>query len=325
LFGNMVREDAVSANALFEYGSFQAIQLQILVFGSRVIQHAAVEVLVWLALVTTLALSIAELTNSQEGGVRSSRVLVLYFGALWWLICTTPLLVTYFSARHLYLAAVGPVIAVGVVFDTLWSRGRGYRRFVAALAGVGLILASGIHLQLALADWNAAASVSEKAVRDVEREAYAAPIGSLFILDAPPEGPRGAAATRLWSYASPFALRPPFTAADLTERVSVIEPITIYCCRNSPWPERTRSSVDAWARRAEQPPVVILRWSAATGAMVRRSDEEDPSLRSRVAALAGARTVRETCAQLNALLADPGEARDVCDTVNPDWYLGRSS
>jgi hypothetical protein len=299
--------------------------LQILGFGRRIIDHAAVERLVWLALALGLLWGVAELNQMRKGGRRSPRAVVFYFGVLWWLVSTTPLLVTYIAGRHLYVAAVGPVIAIAVLGDALWSRGRGSWRVIAAVAGISLILISGARLQPAVADWSAAASISEKVGRDAERELSAAPIGSLFVLDAPPEMLGSAAPTWLWSWALPYALRPPYTDVDLTERVFVIAPFPNYCCWGLPWLETTRANVEAWAERAEQAPVVILRWNVTTGAMVRRSDEEDPSLRSRVTALADAGTVDEACAQLNALLTEPGSARNVCQFAGPAWYLGRSS
>jgi hypothetical protein len=325
VFHNLVREKGVGINTLFEYGQYQATQLQILVFGRRVIEHGAVEGLVWVALALTVLWGGVELNQVRKGGGPSPRAVVFYFGVLWWLVSTTPLLVTYFAGRHLYLAAVGPVIALGVLIDALWSRGRGAWRAIAVVAGVGLILASAARLQPAVADWNATARVSQTMVRDVERELSAVPVGSLVVLDVPPEGPRRAAHTWLWSYALPYALQPPFTDVDLTERVFVIGPPTVYCCPRSQWLEKTRANVAAWVRRAEQSPVVLLQWDAATGAMDRRSDAEDPSLRSRVAALTTTRKVRTVCAQLNALLADPGETRDVCELDHERWYLGTSS
>jgi len=324
VFQSLVREEAVSLNTLLEFGDFQATQLQILVFGRRVIDHGAVNGLVWLALALGLVWGVAELNQVRKGGGRSPRAVVFYFGVLWWLVSTTPLLVTYFAGRHLYLAAVGPVIALAMLGDALWCRGRGSWRVCATIAGVGLILGSAARLQPALADWSAAASVSEKVGRDAERELSAAPVGSLFVLDAPPEMLGSAAPTWLWSFALPFALRPPYTDVDLTERVFVIAPFPIYCCWGPPWLETTPPNVEAWAERAQQAPVVILRWNATTGAMVRRSDIEDPSLRSQVTALADAGTVEEACAQLNVLLTEPGSARNVCQLAGQDWYLGSS-
>jgi hypothetical protein len=194
---------------------------------------------------------------------------------------------------------------------------------VAVVAGVGLILASAARLQLAIADWNATARVSEMMVRGVERELSAAPVGSLVVLDVPREVLGRAAHTWLWSWALPYALQPPFTDVDLTERVFVIAPPTVYCCPRSQWLEQTRANVVAWARRAEPSPVVILRWDA-TGAMDRRSDAEDPRLRRRVMALADAGTDKKMCAQLNTLLA-LSEPRNVCERARDTWYRGTSS
>jgi hypothetical protein len=280
-----------------------------------------------------LVWGIVELNQMRKGGGGSPHAVVFYFGVLWWLVSTTPLLVTYFAGRHLYLAAVGPVIALAVLGDALWSRGPGPWRVVAVAAGVGLIVASGVRLQPAIAAWSAAGSISEKARRAVEQELSAAPSGSLVVLDVPPELLGSAAHTWLWSFSLPYALRPPYTDVDLTEHLSVISPFPIYCCWETGsfpgenqyrWLETMRANVDAWVGRAEQPPVVILSWDGETGAMVRRSDAEDPSLRSRAMALAGARTIQEMCAQLNTLLADSGEVRNVCDFVDGNWYLGTS-
>jgi hypothetical protein len=325
LFQNLVREDRVSLNTFLGFGDFQATQLQILVFGRRLIDHSAVNGLVWLALALGLVWGIAELNQRWKGGGGSPRAVVFYFGVLWWLVSTTPLLVTYFAGRHLYLAAVGPVIALAVLGEVLWSRGRGLWRVVAVAVGVGLIVVSAARLQPAVAAWSTAGSVSEKARRAAERELSAAPSGSLVVLDVPPEMLGGVTHTWLWSFAVPFALQPPYTDVDLTERVFAIVPMSISCCSGSLWLETTRANVEAWAERAEQPPVVILRWDGVTGAMVRRSDAEDPSLRGQVMALAGARTIPEMCAQLNTLLADPGEVRNVCEFVDGNWYLGMPS
>jgi hypothetical protein len=308
-----------------EFGDFQATQLQILVFGRRVIDHGAVNGLVWLALALGLVWGVAELNQVRKGGSRSPRAVVFYFGVLWWLVSTTPLLVTYFAGRHLYLAAVGPVIALAVLGEVLWSRGRGPWRVFATVAGIALILASAARLQPAVAAWSTAGSVSEKVGRDAERELSAAPVGSLFVLDAPPEMLGSAAPTWLWSFAVPFALQPPYTDVDLTERVFVIVPMSISCCSGSLWLETTRANVEAWAERAEQMPVVILHWNAATGEMARRSDKEDPTLRGQVMDLAGANTDGEMCAGINSLLAAPDEARNVCELDYVNWYLGMPS
>ncbi len=50
--------------------------------------------------------------------------------------------------------------------------------------------------------------VSRQAVADIEREARAAPSGTLIIAGAP---------RRSWDFALPHALRPPFTGDDLTD------------------------------------------------------------------------------------------------------------
>jgi hypothetical protein len=116
-------------------------------------------------------------------------------------------------------------------------------------------------------------------VADLEREALATPEGSLLIVGAP---------VRSWEWALPFAAEPPFTRTDLAERVSIVSPVLIDCCREQ-WMERTRQTIQTWSQRPSAP-LVALRWDAGTGAYSRLTDREDPALRSQVIALLDADT-----------------------------------
>jgi hypothetical protein len=125
-----------------------------------------------------------------------------------------------------------------------------------------------------VADWNTRARISQKVVADLEREALAAPTGSLLLVGAPP---------RSWEWSLPFAAQQPFTRIDLAERVSIVSPVLLDCCREQ-WKERTQRIIRSWSQQ-QAAPLVALEWDARTGAYSRLTDRDDPALRSQVVAL----------------------------------------
>ena len=144
---------------------------------------------------------------------------------------------------------------------------------------MGLLAFYTIRLQAEVDDWRVRASVSEQMVADLEREVRAAPQGSLVIVGA---------STRSWEWSLPFPAQPPFTRADLTERVSMISPVLLDCCRLR-WPDDTRARILSWSQRPDAP-VLALRWNARTGAYSSLTDAEEPALRAETLALLDADT-----------------------------------
>jgi len=122
-------------------------------------------------------------------------------------------------------------------------------------------------------------AVSQKVVADLEREALATPEGGLLIVGAP---------VRSWEWALPFAAERPFTRMDLAERVSIVSPVLIDCCRDQ-WMERTCRTIEIWSQRRSAP-LLALRWEGRTGTYSKLTDTEDPALRSDVLALLQADT-----------------------------------
>lgn len=132
-----------------------------------------------------------------------------FFGVGWYLVATLPLVVTYVSARHLYLASAGLCIAVAIALRGLWAR-------AWFVGGAGAALAVGLAVQLAppVRGWTKAAELSTQIGREAEALVARVPAGTLVLLDAP--SMLGVGYT--WAWAAPFSLRPPFAAADLTAR-----------------------------------------------------------------------------------------------------------
>jgi hypothetical protein len=214
---------------------------------------------------------------------------MLYFGPVWWLISTAPLVVTYQSPRHLCVAAAGLVIVLGLGLSLLWDSSRRGVRYASRAGAVVLVLLATLVLQRPLTEWNRAIEMSRRIVRDVEHEAASAPVGSLLILDVP-ETSIAAGGWReripLWEFALPFALQPPFMQTDLAERVHLIWPIAIDCCGavggKGAWYVQTQESIATWAREPESPPVVVLQWAGSAGTLVRVWDVDEPWLRSEI-------------------------------------------
>jgi hypothetical protein len=321
LFGQAVREDKIGLSTLAYMMDVQVGALQLLIFGGLLPYSGHVMPELWhyiytlvrvfsiVGIAAGLILIVSQLRRStqEEGSNNAGRI--LYFGPVWWLISTAPLVVTYQAPRHLYIAAVGVVLVLGIALGLLWDSPRRVVRYASAVGGVALILASLLALQRPLSAWNAATEMSRRIVRDVEQEATSAPSGSLLILDIP-EASIAAGGWRdripLWEYALPFAVRPPFTQTDLTERVRILWPISIDCCRvggdKAPWYRHMRASIDMWAKEPESPPAIVMQWSVSDGSLVRRSDRDEPSLRSEVQSMLHAESPEALEERLDAAL-----------------------
>ena len=174
----------------------------------------------------------------------------VFFGVAWYALATLPLVVTYVSARHLYLASAGLCIAGALGLGAL-SRRAGWGLAAVVAASFALVLPT------ATRPWRAAAhlsGVTAAAVRDAARQA---PLGGALLVDAP-ETLNG---IMVWAWASPFALRLPFQTTDLTREHVVLERPQLYL-----FPERwaDRQPFGPLAREAEGAMVVVVRESGET-------------------------------------------------------------
>jgi hypothetical protein len=288
LFGEVAREGQLTLDGLGLVRIFVGKHLQRMFFGGEIARYPFGYITA-----VIVAAGVWLLTRGQgtSSGRRESGQ-VLFFGPSWWILGLVPLVVVaYETNRHVYLAAVGWAIVLGLVFDALWRRRRPAARAATVLASVGLLAFYTIRLQAEVDDWRVRASVSQKMVADLEREVQAAPQGSLVIVGG---------STRSWEWSLPFAAQRPFTRADLTERVSMVSPVLLDCCRLR-WPADTRARILSWSQR-QAAPVLALQWDQRTGAYSSLTDAEEPILRAEAMALLDAETAEALDLAIQKLL-----------------------
>lgn len=159
----------------------------------------------------------------------------LFFGPVWYLLATVPLIVTYLSARHLYLASVGICIAWAIGLEAL------PRRVGASLAAI-LITSFLLTLPAAERPWRDAAAISRAATLAVQQADQRAPAGAALVIDVPVT----LDTVWLWAWASPFALKPPFQDHDLSRSRVILEAPRTYF-RLQEWldPKRFAQLADA--------------------------------------------------------------------------------
>ena len=261
LFGEVAREGQLTADGLGLSRIFVGKHFQRMFFGGEVARYPC-------GYIAALLLHCGRWFLTRSSGAANLRhgpAMVLYFGPCWWFLCLAPLVVVgYESTRHVYLASVGWAILLGLVFHAIWHRRQAAFRYATLIASAGLFVFYAARLHAEVADWNVRARVSQKVVADLEREALLTPEGSLLIVGAPP---------RSWEWSLPFAAQPPFTRTDLAERVSIVSPVLLDCCREQ-WKERTQRIIRTWSQRTAAP-LVAIRWDARTGAYSTFTDRED--------------------------------------------------
>jgi hypothetical protein len=294
VFGEVARESSMTRQGFEFFGTLVKRHLTRMVFGDVSLGSLAhwigvvvAAFAVWLVVrvIGSDAGSNANTAPYARADVRHRAGLWgtwFYFGPVWLFFGSAPTLVAnYESPRHIYLAAVGWAILLGLACDRLWHAApRRLFRGVAIAASLAVLAAYTQQLRASVADWNLRAQVSQRAVADLERTANALPEGSLIIAGAPISS---------WEWALPFAAQPPYTKTDLMARVSIVTPWRLLCCR-AQWEGYTRRTLQTWAARADHPPVVALYWDPRSGAVSTLSDREEPFLRALIPVLLETRT-----------------------------------
>lgn len=269
IFGEVAREGSLTAERLAPAIANLWLHLRRMVFGEPGVTMANGRALAW-AIVPLLAAALGALRYGQRLSRPDLLRATFYFLIVWIGLGLAPTLVAgYASPRHMYLASAGWAIGLAVLADALWSARVTWLRAAAAAAVAALVATYVVQLDGVVRLWHVRASVSQRAVADLEREVLAAPPESLVLISVPRAS---------WEYAVPHSLRPPFTSVDLTRRVSVVTPSYLSCCPALQWDAETRALVREWLAKPQRPPLIALHWNPTTGALTRVTDAEESSL-----------------------------------------------
>jgi hypothetical protein len=268
LFGQVAREGTLNARGLSDFAILHGRHLRHVVVGDM--SAPAIVVTLVLLIVVAVWLLVRRLETARSARCDDIGRRLVFFGPVWWALGVLPVAVAgYHSPRHVYLAAVGWAIVLGVILDAAFRVrvDRAWQRAIGALAVLAIVFYV-VPLAGAVRDWRTMAFVSHQVVRDVRSVALSAPERSLVIIGAP---------GRSWEWAMPFAVRQPFQRTNLDERVFFIFPRALSCC-TSPWFEETRRAIRSWSAAGGRDSVIALKWNQETGALARASGAENPQL-----------------------------------------------
>jgi hypothetical protein len=282
LFGEVARESMLTGERVYWFTVDLSTHLRRMVFGEPGLKISEWRAAAYVGAAAAAAIA-AYLALGDRSRPRPWRP-VSYFLGVWIVLAVAPTVVAgYASPRHMYLASAGWAITLGFVLDVLWhARPSPAARRVGAGLALALLVAYALQLRQEVRLWGVRSAVSYKAVRDIEREALAAPPGTLIIAGAP---------RRSWDFALPHAIRPPFTTWDVTSRVRVISHSSIHCCPANVWEPYTRDALRQWADDPARPPALALHWDQETGQLSRLSGQDDAFLRSLVLMLRETREI----------------------------------
>lgn len=270
LFGASVRGGIESRHQLVAVGEMIERHLSRTVFG-----HPGPIASGEIAALFIVSAAIVVFLVRNPGYIRHA----LCFGVAWWAIGVAPVLVAgYESPRHVYLAAAAWAFLLGMYYEAN-HRPVQYRspalRAAPVAFGLAVALFYATRLHTDVQTWGSWARVSRVAVEHVSREAATVPEGTLLLVSVP---------RKSWEWATPFALRPPYSSSDVAERVNLVTPFRLHCCGPDQWNVFTRERLAAWS---ETDASIVAIHVADTGVVSRATDAERPELRTVVKILGG--------------------------------------
>ena len=290
LFGEVARESMLNDRQFAVFSADLVVHLKRLVYGEPGVAMSGARLAAWVGAAAAATLVYAAWAEGRRAAPLAATA--VFFGLVWIGLCVAPTLVAgYASPRHMYLASVGWAILVALPVELLWRRETRAARWLAVAGAVAVLGVYSLQLQREVAQWDRRAEVSQRIVHDLEGEASRMPAGTLVLAGAPRSS---------FDFAVPHAVRPPFTASDLTARLRVVTHSSIHCCPAHLWEPHTRSLLQAWQDDATHPPVVVLYWNADSGAVTRVDDAAQPFVRALIPILRETRDV----ASLDATLLD---------------------
>jgi hypothetical protein len=239
LFGNALREDLVTVAAVSEFIGRQDRYMREMLpspnSAPRLVRTGTevVTVLIVLACVRWVVAGRAVFGNSLRR--------VAFFGVAWYGITIAPMIVTYVSARHLYITAAGVSIAMAAVVLPAGAVEDGRRRTTRAAMAATLIALYAIAAIWNVQLWVASGLESQRFASALARVPQSVPRGTTVLVSVP-EFYRGG---WFWSWATPFAVQPPFTGEDMNQAYRIVERPPTYCCPVDQWWAARKDAVAA--------------------------------------------------------------------------------
>jgi hypothetical protein len=231
LFGSALREDLIQSGMVLDFIQRQAFYWKRLLPISIDYSDAAKAVIGFLlmSIVFVLGWWLVSERIAYPGGLRA----LLFFGPVWYGITISPMVVTYISARHLYITAAGLCIAVALLI--LPDPERGSRRRIAVFAC--LVVLYGVATICSVRLWTNNGLYSFRISSDLPAAMRSIPPGSTVLMAIPATLNKA----WLWGFAIPFAMREPLVQENLYDRFEIVEPYNVYCCPPQQWWTRLRS------------------------------------------------------------------------------------
>jgi hypothetical protein len=164
-----------------------------------------------------------------------------FFGVAWYAITIAPMVVTYVSARHLYITAAGVSIAIASLVLPAGATEDHRRRRIRATMGGSLVALYAVAAIWNVSNWVASGLESYRFASTVARLPQSIPRGSIVLVNVPEFYREG----WFWSWAAPFALQPPFIDEDLNQTFRMVERPPTYCCPPDQWWAARKAAVAA--------------------------------------------------------------------------------
>ena len=233
-FGNFLREDqwygTRTTSAFFQQLSFWATSI------GRI--HALNLYQAWLSFgISVLGCALGlyaswtVLLLRNDSARRRSAGAFIYFGLVWTLIASAPLLLAPFGPgpRHLYLAAAGQCIAISLLAFPLLEKAGKEATCLRLLGAIFLVAVSAYQLRIENAEWLRWGDRSSRETAELTSALMDLPEQSLVVIDFPG-----------WNWILPYSLQEPFRSRDSYSRIRIIESPERYCCPTAQWWRKTR-------------------------------------------------------------------------------------
>ena len=296
LFGNALREDMVALSAIEEFVGRQDRYLREMLPSPNTAPRL-VRTLTEAATILAMLVCVGWVAARFRVSTHTIRR-VAFFGIAWYGITIAPMLVTYLSARHLYITAAGVSIAMASVVLPAGGAEDGRRRTIRAMLAGMLVVLYAVAATWNVSNWVASGLESRKFASAIARLPQSIPRGSIVLVTVPEFYREG----WFWSWATPFALQPPFADQDLSEAYRIVERPAVYCCPPDQWwAARKASLATLFAATTKDVPYVEFVRNGSPRVYLRRVN--GPRLKEQIEAAVG-----KPIEEITAITADEATA-----------------